>query len=126
MSVVYRLWAETRVREVAAWQQHWLHDSAHGFRPGHGPEDNWWHLALKVEEALLSGENLAGISLDYSKCFDRVPQGVVLRLAEELGMAESILAPLRGMYKQLRRRFQIAGNVGAKFRSTNGILQGCP
>eukprot|EP00660_Eupelagonema_oceanica_P019739 gene19739-biopygen1284 len=30
------------------------------------------------------------------------------------------------MYARLRRRFRAAGGVGAEFRATNGILQGCP
>ena len=39
MSVVYRLWAATRVREVLAWQEHWLDASLHGFRRSHGADD---------------------------------------------------------------------------------------
>ena len=36
MSVVYRLWAGTRVAEVLSWQHFWLCDSLHGFRRKHG------------------------------------------------------------------------------------------
>ena len=79
--------------------------SAHGFRPGHGPEDVWYDIALHVEESLLLGTPLGGGTLDYSKCFDRIPQGILLKLAEHLGIASAILGPIRGMYSQLRRRF---------------------
>ena len=115
-----------RLGEVIAWQEQWVHGGLHGFRPAHGAEDVFWGLALRLEEALLSGEDLAGFSLDYAKCFDKVPVAISLRLAEEVGMSKEVLRGLRGMYAQLERRFKVAGGVGSPWQSTNGILQGCP
>ena len=126
MPVVYRLWAATRVREIMQWQDSWLSDRLHGFRRSHGPQHVWWSLAAKVEKALLLGEPLSGISLDYSKCFDRVPVDIVFSLAEHCGFDGGVLRAMRAMYKQLRRRFSLHGSVGEEFRATNGILQGCP
>ena len=126
MPIVYRLWAAHRVRQVLQWQESWLSSKLHGFRPAHGAQDVWWAMAVKLEHALLSGEELSGISLDYSKCFDRVPIEIVFKVAEQCGMDGGILRAMRAMYKQLRRRFVLNGGVGAPFHSTNGILQGCP
>ena len=126
MSVIYRAWAGTRLRELLEWQDTWVSVNLHGYRPRHGPEHVWWSLALRIERALIEGTDLAGISLDYAKCFDRVPSNIVFRLARESGMSEDILKPLEGMFKQLRRRFVIGGGVGKQFASTNGIMQGCP
>ena len=56
-----------------AWQEQWCQTNQHGYRCRHGCEDVWWALALKVEHALLTDETLVGVSLDYAKCFDRVP-----------------------------------------------------
>ena len=80
-----------------------------------------------IEETLLD-ENSAFymLALDFQKCFDRVPQSLVLQLAERLGLNVRILRPLRAMYKKLRRRFKMPLGVGAEFEVTNGILQGCP
>ncbi len=50
----------------------------------------------------------------------------MLRLAQHLGLASTVLTPLRAMYHSLSRRFQVVGHVGEAFVSTNGILQGCP
>ena len=108
------------------WQETWIDDCLHGFRPGHSPADAWWPLALKVEHALLIGEDLSGIALEYSKCFDRIPIDIVFKLAQRLGMPDLITTPLRSMYSCLRRRFVFAGAVGQPFVATNGILQGCP
>ena len=126
MSVIYRLWAAARVADVMAWQEQWAHSGQHGSRRGHGTEDVYWCLALKIERAVLLGEPLYGISLDYAKCFDNLPQDILLRLASETGLHTNILRPLKSMYQRLRRRFRVAGSVGKEFQATNGILQGCP
>ena len=126
MSVFYRLWAGTRLRDLLPWQESWADDCLHGYRPGRSAETVWWKLALKVERALLEEGHLAGISLDYSKCFDRVPMNIVLKLAQHMGMAPGIVVAVRGMAKSLKRRFAIGGGLGQPFVSTNGILQGCP
>ena len=126
MSAIYRLWASTRVRNVMEWQEQWAAQGQHGGRTGRGTDDVYWQLALQLEEALCSGRPLYGCCLDYSKCFDRLPQRILLRLAKELGMNELVLAPLTAMYSNLRRRFKYAGFVGEEYTTTNGILQGCP
>ncbi|KAJ9440356.1 RNA-directed DNA polymerase from mobile element jockey [Diplonema papillatum] len=66
------------------------------------------------------------VALDFAKCFDRVPQGIVLRLAEEMGLDARILRPLRAMYRGMKRRFKLPLGVGSEFEVTNGTLQGCP
>ena len=76
-SAVYRLWAATRLRDVIKWQEGWIHGGQHSFRPQLGA----WVLALRVEEALVAGTPLSGLLLDYSKCFDRLPHGIMLQLA---------------------------------------------
>ena len=126
MSAIYRLWAATRVREVMAWQELWIDSQLHGFRKAHAAEDVWWKQALEVEHALLYGESLLGASLDYGKCFDRVPVHIVLQLAAMQGMSERLIVPLQSLYDSLQRRFRVGSGVGAPFMSTNGIIQGCP
>eukprot|EP00756_Hemistasia_phaeocysticola_P038080 Hpha_TRINITY_DN16736_c1_g1::TRINITY_DN16736_c1_g1_i1::g.78380::m.78380 len=85
-----------------------------------------WRLALRIEEATLNGDAIAGSSLDYAKCFDRIPHRVLFRCAERAGLHTRILAPLRGMYDSLTRRYRIGGGVGTEHACTNGLLQGCP
>lgn len=126
MSVVYRLWAATRLREVTRWQETWISPTQHGARSGHGTEDVFWALALKIESALISVTPLDGFNLDYSKCFDRLPRGIMLRVARELGMHEDVLRALGAMYSKLRSRFKCGSAVGVEYVSTNGTLQRCP
>ena len=78
-----------------------------------------------MELCRLRGWAVAGMSIDYVKCFDLIPQAVVLALALELGMDPGTCRALGAMYKQLRRAFKIAGALGLWWQATNGILQGC-
>ena len=66
------------------------------------------------------------MSVDYVKCFNLIPQTVVLALTLELGMDPGTCRALGAMYKQLRRAFKIVGGLGLLRQPTNGILQGCP
>ena len=104
----------------------WAHPEAYGFRPCRGAIDGAGVTAVLLELARLKGWNLAGRSLDYVKCFDRIPQAVFLRVARELGVDQGTLRALAAMYRQLRRAFRLAGSLGEWWRATNGILQGCP
>ena len=44
---------------------------------------------------------------------------------ERQGINSRVLQPLRGMYRELRRRFVMAGHVGMEFAASNGIIQDC-
>ncbi|KAJ9456892.1 Retrovirus-related Pol polyprotein from type-1 retrotransposable element R2 [Diplonema papillatum] len=126
-SCVYRLWACRRLQDVMEWQDGWILPSQHGFRRGHRTDDVLMELTTLIEETLLDeSKSLYMVALDFAKCFDRVPQGIVLRLAEGMGLDARILRPLRAMYRGMKRRFKLPLGVGSEFEVTNGILQGCP
>ena len=126
MSCLYRLWASTRMHELLQWQETWLSEEVSSYRPGMGCEDTWYAEALLVEEALLAGEPLAGMNLDFMKAFDMLPHSILFGIAEHMGLCPRVLRPLRGIYRSLRRQFKVGGLVGPSFASSNGILQGCP
>eukprot|EP00973_Karenia_brevis_P041921 5803289-Karenia_brevis.AAC.1 len=109
MSIVYRIWAVRRLQDIKLWQESWATEGQHGFRPGHCTHDVFWSLAVKVEAAILEGKPLFGISFDYTKCFDCIPQGILLELIDHMGIAECILKPIRAMYSGLRKSFKING-----------------
>ena len=52
---------------------------------------------------------MAWMSIDYVKCFDFIPQAVVLTLVLEVGMEPGTCRALGTMQKQLCRAFKIAG-----------------
>ena len=85
MSCVYRLWAGTRVGELISWQERWSTNHISSYKPAQGCEDSWWAQALKVEWALLHDEPLAGANIDFAKAFDRLPNDLLLQMAEQVG-----------------------------------------
>ena len=126
VSMVYRLWAGVHLVDAIAWQEAWAHPAAFGFRPARSALDGVAVTQVLLELCRLQGWAVAGMSIDYVKCFDLIPQAVVLALAMELGMDPGTCRALRAMYKQLRRAFKVAGALGLWWQATNGILQGCP
>ena len=113
LSVVYRLWAGTRLWEVLRWQETWAHPEAYGFRPARGAFDAAAVTQMLLELSRLKGWTLFGVTLDYVKCFDLIPQAVVLRVGQELGFEPGILRALAGMYRGLRRAFKVSGCLGS-------------
>ncbi|CAE8644441.1 unnamed protein product, partial [Polarella glacialis] len=105
MSAVYRLWAASRLVDVKLWQEQWVSSSQHGFRAQHGPDDVFWTVALRVEESVLSGVPLSGVSFDYMKCSDLIPHNILMNIMDELGLSPRISTPLRTMYRRLSRRY---------------------
>ena len=126
LSAVYRLWAGLRLEEATLWQERWVYGLAFAFRPATGSLDAASLLSVMTELARAQGWKLAGAALDYVKCFDMVPVGIVLACAAALGFAEGPLRAIAGMYSSLRRSFKMLGCLGEPFAATNGILQGCP
>ena len=93
---VYGLWAGTRLRglrDVLLWQEAWAHPEAYGFRPCQGAIDGARVTAVLLDLMWLKGWSLAGLSLDYVKCFDIILQAVVLRVARELDMNRACCEP---------------------------------
>eukprot|EP00435_Cladocopium_sp_Y103_P067902 s395_g30.t1 len=126
MSVLYRLYAAFRLQDVIQWQESVLHDSQFGFRPGHSTDDVHYSISLSIEEALLNGSPLIGLHFDYRKAFDLVPCNILFKLADRLGLSPVLLSVMQNMYSGLQRFFKIPGGLSTPFKSTCGILQGCP
>ena len=125
MSSVYRLWASMRAKQLQGWQEKWIGDSLHGFRPEHGAENAFMETAILIERALLTEVPIHGVLFDIRKCFDSIPWGIAFGLLRDMGMDERIVRPLQSMYCNLRRHMKVMGTAGEDFQATNGILQGC-
>ena len=108
------------------WQEGWIHPHAFGFRKRRGATDAAALIALLVELHKIIKSVLHGFGLDYVKCFDLIPQSIVLHIALEQGMDPGTHRALKGMYTSLVRCFKIMGCCASFFAATNGILQGCP
>ena len=77
---------------------------------------------FSVESALVDGSDLVGTSFDWRKCFDRVPNGIAFQLSERQGLHTGVLKPFRDMFRDLYRRFVMAGVVGREIVASNGVI----
>ena len=126
MSSIYRMWGSIRTQDLLIWQERWLHHNARGFRKNSGTEDLFWQLAVRVEKAILCGEELYGVSFDFRKCFDLIPHGILFSILQEMGLPSGILQPMRHMYNDLKRYWKLGKTaIGQPWQTTNGVLQGC-
>ena len=126
LSMVYRLWAGSRSLEVMRWQEACVHPRAYGFRLARVAVDAATVTQVLLELARLKGWRPEGLSLDYVKCFDLIPQAVVLRIARELGMDDGVLRALATMYGQLRRAFRFGGGAGGVVAGHQRHAEGLP
>ena len=122
LSMVYHLWAGVRLADAIAWQESRDDPSAFGFCPAKSALDGAAVAHVFVELCRLRGWAVTGMSIEYVKCFNLIPQAVVLALALELGMGPSTCHALGAMCKQLRRAFKVVGALGLWWRATSGIL----
>ena len=97
------------------WKETWTDTALHGYRPGRRAEDVWMDLSLFVESALVDGSDLV-VSIDWSKCS---PSSSLRGKA----LHPRMLQPLRGMYRDWRRRFVMAGHVAKEFAVRESV---CP
>ena len=83
LSQIYRVWAGVRLEECMTWQETWIHPQAYGFRKKRGATDAAGMVSLLIELYHVMQTTLMGFGLDYVKCFDLIPQQVVLLVAKE-------------------------------------------
>ncbi|KAJ9440002.1 Retrovirus-related Pol polyprotein from type-2 retrotransposable element R2DM [Diplonema papillatum] len=125
-SAVYRLWAATRLRMLMEWMLAWVPEGMRGAIPKRGADDVMYAIGLRIEHAAECGKPLFGLSVDFMKCFDRLPHEIMFRLMEVMGLDPGVLRAMKAVYGSMQRHFKTARAVGEPFVATNGILQGCP
>ena len=74
LSMVYWLWVGLRLVDAIAWQEAWAHPAAFGFRPARSAPDGAAVTQVLLEPCRLRGRAVAGMSIDYAKCFDLFPK----------------------------------------------------
>eukprot|EP00971_Amphidinium_carterae_P256966 5101521-Amphidinium_carterae.1 len=114
-----RLVSQTSIKQ---WRQR---RRARGEVPvGEGALDETFDLAFKTEARNASREHQAGVFLDCSKCYERVPLAQLEQFAIERGFPLYALNCALSMYSG-SRRILIQGAVSEAVQSTCGLPPGC-
>jgi hypothetical protein len=122
----YRKWASCRNRKLRGWIASWDCPELNSGVPKKGAQDAWFNTALQLELAQLSGEPIAGASVDVFKCFDQINRALVFMLASRAGMPSRILKPYMRYIDAIKVRYQVGQTVGNPHHDLTSIPQGCP
>ena len=125
LASVYRLWAKLVTKKMLAHIQAHLPKTLYGSVPGRCKMDMIGVVQTKIEKALLQGQDLCGISLDYSKAYNTLPRDILAKINQRLGMGE-FWSPYHNFLGKLQRHFTSAGSWGEAIYSSVGVPEGCP
>ena len=90
-----------------------------------GPDVKAGELAVTLASARHCGGTLAGLSLDWSKCYDLLRLALLDQVAEAAGIPACIARPTHAAYA-LPRRVVADGLAGRTRMPINGLAPGCP
>ena len=122
-SIFRRVSASALLNNISDWADTWLPDEIYGGVKGRDPDDLNQILIDAVENAPF----IIGGKIDLSKCFDRVPPTLCLKILVALGMPQALADFVASFYHEIRH-FVVDGKHCAReaVLRLNGILQGCP
>jgi len=75
LPLLYRFWASFRLYDLFDWISTWVHPACLA-KAGSSAADLWVGVALRLEQAAATGTPIAGVSLDWKKCFDLIPRNI--------------------------------------------------
>ena len=94
--------------------------------PNRDVVDASWMLALDVEKAVLSSEDLCVALLDITKYFDDFKRHVLWPHLFYMCAPRKLMRAVAAYYDQGIRVMKVAGHYGEPFFAANGIGQGDP
>ena len=113
-SVLYSIWATTRARQTADWQESFCPDSLYGARKGIATLDAEIPGALQIEISRTSSA-LIGFAEDRKKCFDMFDARTVVPVLYVLGLPFRLVRAILAYYKTHSRRFKLHNGVSKRF-----------
>ena len=88
-------------------------------------EEHGLLLSLAMEEGRALQDQVAGVAMDMSKAYDRMPLTFLWALAERYGMPQWISGPSLRMYASMRH-VRLGRVVSGSMDPLCGLLPGCP
>ena len=126
LSVIYRVHASIRTRQLLRALKHHVPDEMYGFVPGRETADMWLSIQARIESACQQGLPLTGCVADVVKAFNGLPRAPLLRAAARMGFPQCVLRPWISFITQVQRRFVMGEAVSAAVGSTSGFIEGDP
>ena len=131
MSVWYRLWSGYRMHLLGEGYFSYFSEALRGGLPSRGIDDAVTGPLLHLEATKVLGRDQVNplhlVSIDASKCFDRIRYPSAAAAALNSKMHPRLVGLLLGFWTQLSRFFSANGFLDeVPLEPLNGIPQGCP
>ena len=126
LPTVDRIWAKTRLRQLAPWVQEWQRDEMFAGVEGKGAADAAYTTVLRIEACKLLGEDCAGAAADIYTCFDQIQRSLLYETLKKAGAPRGILGTYQSFQEAMKVRNTIAGGLGGEYVRKTNIPQGDP
>ena len=130
LSVVYRLYAKSRLSTLEDWLDKALPPCIWSYIPGRDVRSPLMSLASRIENSHkpMVEEDTILLSLDLSKAFPSASREQMWAALSHLGLPSPILETLSYMYQHGRTRMRLGGRIVSDrdYLLRRGIHQGCP
>eukprot|EP00438_Fugacium_kawagutii_P020099 Skav232651 [mRNA] locus=scaffold2334:181157:185911:+ [translate_table: standard] len=122
--IPYRLWASAQAGVILSHWQRVLPPTISGGLPHRGTSDVIGIVTQSIEMAELHGKALSGFVLDVVKAFNAIDRRLAITAMTRMGLPMRVAAKWRSALRQLRRHFQINGNLSQGYDSSTGVPEG--
>ena len=124
LSFLYRTWSSIRAKQCLQWLHQLAPPHQYGNRPNMSARHVWWKLAMQVEAATYSKQEMAGLITDVVKCFNTLPRPIIAFCGRHLGLPKQLIHTWMQAITCISRRFVIEGSVSQPLASTTGFPEG--
>ena len=124
-SLAYRLWSSLQARYLLSFAECWVHSGVYGSRQKLHAAHLWSKLNQEIEHAYATGQPLAGLSADLSKCFNTIPRWPTLVIAILAGTPDRVTTAWAGALQSMVRHFKVRDSFSAGFPTSTGLAEGC-
>ena len=107
-TVLCRVESGAWYRKLAAWQEQWVPPGVHGVRPGHECLSSAWPAQARLEEAMLSNQDRAAVTLVCTKLFDRFDADFYTAMLQTIGYPSGLAKIQQAIYADFVRHIKIA------------------
>ena len=125
-SVIYRMWAKVRCKQLDPLYRHWCDDGLVTAGPGLGASDAYYNLAIRFEHGRVFQTQFAGGATDLSQCFGRILTEQVYPIAIQLCVPIHIIMSYASKAENLTYVNCYPTRYERLRRRSASIAQGCP
>ena len=126
LSVLLLSYTGLRFRQLQVWQNQCLPMQLYGGIKNRHMSSVFTQMQLQIDSSIVEKQNLIGLKLDKSKCFDRLVPSIVASLFVAFGLPIGLTKFFLQIYQGLKRYMCYKQWISTRpTTAPNGLVQGC-